>query len=206
MALAHAIMTALIDNDLSGYELARDFETSLGFFWHASHQQIYQELHKLAEKSLLNRREVHQSGKPNKIVYGLTKAGRDALAEWVLGATRTQAAKDELVIKLYNLSASNAAHLAAQMRDRREQMMQLLYVYDIFRVQLSNDPLPGRQADHRDLQRQFVGDRDADQGRRRRAGGRRQRTTWGRRGRRNWQPTTNNSRLPPTAFQTWFSC
>jgi DNA-binding PadR family transcriptional regulator len=141
MALAHAIMTALIDSDLSGYELARDFETSLGFFWHASHQQIYQELHKLAEKSWLNRREVHQSGKPNKIVYGLTKAGRDALAEWVLGATKTQAAKDELVIKLYNLSASNAAHLAAQIRDRREQMMQLLYVYEKIRMRHYNDPL-----------------------------------------------------------------
>ena len=38
MALAHAIMTALIDDDLSGYELSRDFEASMGFFWHASHQ------------------------------------------------------------------------------------------------------------------------------------------------------------------------
>jgi len=47
---------------------------------------------------------VQQCGKPNKIVYGLTKAGREALAEWVYGATKTQAAKDELVIKLYNLT------------------------------------------------------------------------------------------------------
>lgn len=134
-------MTALIDSDLSGYELARDFESSLGFFWNASHQQIYQELHKLAEQSLLNRREVHQSGKPNKIVYGLTKAGRDALAEWVLGPTKTQAAKDELVIKLYNLSAGNAAHLAREIRNRREQMMQLLYVYEKIRVRLYSEPL-----------------------------------------------------------------
>jgi DNA-binding PadR family transcriptional regulator len=35
MALAHAIMTALIDSDLSGYELAKDFESSMGFFWNA---------------------------------------------------------------------------------------------------------------------------------------------------------------------------
>jgi len=68
MALAHAIMTALIDDDLSGYELARDFETSLGFFWQASHQQIYQELRKLADKGWLARREVKQKGKPNKII------------------------------------------------------------------------------------------------------------------------------------------
>jgi DNA-binding PadR family transcriptional regulator len=136
MALAHAIMTALIDADLSGFELARDFEKSLGFFWHASHQQIYQELHKLAEKSWLNKREVHQSGKPNKIVYGLTKAG----------STKTQSAKDELVIKLYNLSTANAAHLAAEITDRREQMMRLLYVYEKIRLRHYNDPrsLPTR--------------------------------------------------------------
>ena len=78
MALGHAIMTALLEDDLSGYELAKDFETSLGFFWQASHQQIYQELRKLADKGWLNKREVNQSGKPNKIVYGLTAVGRDA--------------------------------------------------------------------------------------------------------------------------------
>lgn len=141
MALAHAIMTALLDSDLSGYELARDFETSMGFFWHASHQQIYQELHKLAEKSWLNRREVHQSGKPNKIVYGLTKAGREALADWVYSQSKTQTAKDELVIKLYNLSAENAAHLAAEIADRRKEMMRLLYMYEKIRVQHYGDPL-----------------------------------------------------------------
>ena len=140
MALAHAIMTALIDTDLSGYELARDFESSLGFFWHASHQQIYQELHKLADKSWLNKREVQQRGKPNKIVYGLTKAGRDALAEWVYGATKTQTAKDELVIKLYNLSPENAAHLAIEISDRRQEMMRLLYVYEKIRVRHYADP------------------------------------------------------------------
>jgi DNA-binding PadR family transcriptional regulator len=146
MALAHAIMTALIDDDLSGIELAKDFEASLGFFWHASHQQIYQELHKLADKAWLNKREVQQSGKPNKIVYGITKAGRDALAEWVYDVTKTQSAKDELVIKLYNLSAENAVHLATEIGDRRQEMMRMLYVYEKIRVRYYSDPesLPTR--------------------------------------------------------------
>lgn len=141
MALAHAIMTALIDDDLSGFELAKDFEASLGFFWRASHQQIYQELHKLADKQWLNKREVSQSGKPNKIVYGMTKAGRDALAEWVFAATKMQPAKDELLIKLYNLSADNAPHLAGEVTLRREEMMQLLYLYEKIRLRHYADPL-----------------------------------------------------------------
>ncbi|MAT92995.1 MAG: PadR family transcriptional regulator [Halioglobus sp.] len=140
MALAHAIMTALIDDDLSGYELAKDFEASLGFFWHASHQQIYQELHKLADRQWLNKREVSQSGKPNKIVYGLTGAGRKALARWVYDKTRTQAAKDELLIKLYNLSTENARHLAAEIAERRQQMMRTLYLYEKVRLRHYADP------------------------------------------------------------------
>ena len=146
MALAHAIMTALIDDDRSGLELARDFEASLGFFWRASHQQIYQELHKLADKQWLNKREVSQSGKPNKIVYGLTKAGREALAEWVFATTKTQPAKDELLIKLYNLSADNALHLAAEVTHRREEMMRLLYLYEKIRLRHYAEPrsLPTR--------------------------------------------------------------
>lgn len=133
MALAHAIMTALIEDDLSGYELAHDFETSLGFFWQASHQQIYLELRKLADKGWLNKREVSQRGKPNKIVYGLTLKGREALAEWVVGGTRSQPAKDELLVKLYNLDSSNAAHLAAEIGSRREEMMRRLYLYETIR-------------------------------------------------------------------------
>jgi len=140
MALAHAIMTALIDSDLSGYELAKDFETSLGFFWHASHQQIYQELHKLADKQWLNKREVAQSGKPNKIVYGLTKAGRKALAEWVYRESKVQTAKDELLIKLYNLDEKNVSHIAAEIAARREEMMQTLYLYEKIRMRHYGEP------------------------------------------------------------------
>ena len=146
MALSHALMTALIDNDLSGLELAKDFESSLGSFWNASHQQIYQELHKLADKGWLNKREVQQSGKPNKIVYGLTKPGRDGLAKWVFETTKSRPAKDELMIKLYNLSESNAAHLAGEVGDRRQEMMRVLYLYEKIRLRHYDDPqaLPTR--------------------------------------------------------------
>ena len=147
MALAHAIMTALIDDDLSGSELAADFETSLGFFWSATHQQIYQELRKLSGKKWLSKREVTQRGKPNKIVYGLTALGRKALAEWVYGTTKTQPAKDDLLVKLYNLNADNAAHLASEIHARGEQMMRRIYLYETIKRRHYGNPmtLPDRR-------------------------------------------------------------
>jgi len=39
MALAHAILSALTECPCSGYDLTKQFDGSLGFFWKASYQQ-----------------------------------------------------------------------------------------------------------------------------------------------------------------------
>jgi len=50
MSLAHAVLTSLIEKPSSGSELARRFDKSIGYFWHATHQQIYRELARMEEK------------------------------------------------------------------------------------------------------------------------------------------------------------
>ena len=147
MALSHAIMTALIDDDMSGYELAKSFDASLGFFWQASHQQIYQDLRKLSDKGWLSKREVSQRGKPNKISYGLTLAAREAMADWVYQSSKVQEGKDDLFVKLYNLSSDNVTHLMAEIDERRQRMMQRLYLYEKIRRAHYDDPesLPVRR-------------------------------------------------------------
>jgi len=50
MALAEAILVCLTERPMSGYDLAKNFDASIGFFWRASHQQIYRELGRLREK------------------------------------------------------------------------------------------------------------------------------------------------------------
>ncbi|MGZ6744988.1 MAG: PadR family transcriptional regulator [Nocardioides sp.] len=44
MALEHALLVALREQPASGLELAGRFGRSIGFFWHATHQQIYKVL------------------------------------------------------------------------------------------------------------------------------------------------------------------
>lgn len=142
MALRYAIMTALIEDELSGYDLAGSFDKSLGFFWHASHQQIYRELGKLSELSWVTRRTERQKGRPDRILYALTDSGREALDEWVLTTDRMrlQETKDELYIKLYNLSESNIDYLRTRFLERREAMMKRLYLYERIRRRHYGDP------------------------------------------------------------------
>ena len=129
MALNHAIMTALLEDRMSGYELARAFDTSLGFFWKASHQQIYKALRELEKQGLLTSEDVPQAGKPDKVVYELTDAGRAALEDWVLGDSRVTDAKDDLFVKLYNLSEGSQQHIRAELAARASEARQRLELY-----------------------------------------------------------------------------
>ncbi|MEE4277379.1 MAG: PadR family transcriptional regulator [Halieaceae bacterium] len=135
MSLRYAIMTALLDDEMSGYDLARAFDKSLGFFWHASHQQIYRELHTLSERRWVAHRDDQQAGRPQRHLYRLTDDGRDALESWVIQADRMrlQESKDELYIKLYNLSERNIDYLVSRIEARREAMMERLYLYERIR-------------------------------------------------------------------------
>ena len=142
MALRYAILTALIEDDLSGYDLARSFDKSLGFFWKASHQQIYRELKLLSERGWIKGTAEAQKGKPDRIVYALTDEGRGALDEWVLqkDRMRLQETRDELFIKLYNLSESNVGYMHARISERREEMMRRLFLYERIRRNHYADP------------------------------------------------------------------
>lgn len=142
MALRYAIMTALLEDELSGYDLARSFDKSLGFFWHASHQQIYRELRRLRDEGWATGRQEAQQGRPDRVVYGLTEAGRDALAAWVVAGDRMrlQETKDDFYVKLYNLSRDNIGMITERVQVRREAMMERLYLYERIRRRHYDDP------------------------------------------------------------------
>ena len=50
MALGDAILACLTERPMTGYELAKTFDASIGFFWKANHQQIYRELTRLRDR------------------------------------------------------------------------------------------------------------------------------------------------------------
>jgi DNA-binding PadR family transcriptional regulator len=142
MSLPHAILTALIEEDLTGYALAKQFDVSLGFFWQASHQQIYRELKRLHAQGQIAVQEVSQLGKPDKRVYSLTDVGRQVLADWVLAPTPRRNSKDELFIKLYNMGTVPVESMLIAIAERRQQHESRLALYrKIERRSYANPPM-----------------------------------------------------------------
>jgi PadR family transcriptional regulator AphA len=48
MSLPHVILTVLSTREATGYDITKEFSHSIGYFWKASHQQVYRELNKMA--------------------------------------------------------------------------------------------------------------------------------------------------------------
>ena len=83
VGLAHAILVSLSEQSGSGYELARRFDRSIGFFWSATHQQIYRTLRTMEDHHWVTVTPVRQRGRPDKKVYTVSDAGRAELARWI---------------------------------------------------------------------------------------------------------------------------
>jgi len=130
LALGDAILACLTECPMTGYELAKTFDASIGFFWKANHQQIYRELTRLRDRGHIQGREVVQSGKPNKLVYTLTPEGRAALRHWAAQPSVPAPIKDDLLVRLYALDSIDIAPLRADLMARLEYHRDRLSRYE----------------------------------------------------------------------------
>lgn len=101
MSLRYVILTALSEQSLTGYQITKEFDLVLGNLWHATHQQVYRELAKLADEGLASFEMQAQTGKPDRKVYSLTTIGKDALARWIEEPIPSAPIKNALLVKLY---------------------------------------------------------------------------------------------------------
>nr|WP_321459526.1 PadR family transcriptional regulator [uncultured Vibrio sp.] len=125
MSLPHVILTVLSTRDATGYDITKEFSASIGYFWKASHQQVYRELNKMAEKELVTCVLEPQEGKPDRKVYSITDAGRSALGEWFDQPT----ARDEFSAKLMACAVQPAAPFREQLSELVEESRKLVSHY-----------------------------------------------------------------------------
>jgi DNA-binding PadR family transcriptional regulator len=100
MSIQHALLTSLLEKPSTGYDLARRFDKSIGYFWHASHQQIYRELGRMAEAGWIRASDDGDAGKRRRRLYQVLARGKAELARWVAEPATGGDASRALLIKL----------------------------------------------------------------------------------------------------------
>jgi DNA-binding PadR family transcriptional regulator len=100
MSLRSAILGFLTLEPTSGYTLKQRFDGSVGSFWSVTQSQIYRELHALEADRLVSAKAVPGGGRPDRRVYSLTAAGRDALTRWLEEPLEPLFLRHPLLLKL----------------------------------------------------------------------------------------------------------
>ncbi|NEA61408.1 PadR family transcriptional regulator [Streptomyces sp. SID12488] len=116
MSLPHAILTALLEKPSSGLELTRRFDRSIGYFWSATHQQIYRELGKLEAEGHIRALPAEQPTRGQKKSYEVLPAGRAELARWTAAPQDPKPYRDTMLLRLRASAVVGTEGIEADLR------------------------------------------------------------------------------------------
>ena len=115
MALEHALLVSLRERPATGIELTRRFDRSIGFFWRATHQQIYKVLRRMESDGWVTASAGDARSTERR--YAATQAGERVLADWIGSPTPAMAMRSDLAVKLRGASYGDRATLLANLRE-----------------------------------------------------------------------------------------
>jgi DNA-binding PadR family transcriptional regulator len=116
-----------IEGERSGYDLLKLVAKAIAYIWAPARSQLYTVLPRLARDGLAQQRRVVQTTRPDKLLYRISPAGRDALTRWL--ETPERGAVDAFYLRLFvgRLMAPDAlvAHVEQFRRDTEERLAEL---------------------------------------------------------------------------------
>ena len=131
MALDHALLVSLLEKPSSGYELARRFDRSIGYFWHATHQQIYRVLSRMEEAGWIAAKVQVGETAPDSKVFSVSPDGRAELSRWMTEATEPEGVRDALMVKLRSAAFGDPRRLIPELEHHRATHANRLTAYRV---------------------------------------------------------------------------
>lgn len=129
MSLRHAILGFLSVQPMSGYDLKRFFDETVGHFWTADQAQIYRTLTRLTDDGLVESRHIAQAGRPDRFEHDLTEAGRQELDDWLQTPLDPHPVREAFLLQVFfvgRLGIDQATRLVAERLVEAERASQML--------------------------------------------------------------------------------
>ncbi|MER7127365.1 PadR family transcriptional regulator [Streptosporangium saharense] len=125
--MRQSLLALLAKEPAHGYELKQALEQIFGRAYPPPNiGQIYVTLGRLEKDGLVRAVDVEQSNRPNKKVYYLTAAGRDALDVWVDEPSEGPRVRDEFFMKLVLAPMTGIADRMALINRQRRHYLGLM--------------------------------------------------------------------------------
>ncbi len=99
MSLRHALLGVIKDTPLTGYDLVRHFQGTVGYLWSAPQSQIYPELRRMEAEGLIKAKVAPRGKHAEKRIYSITEQGMAELRRWATDFMPLPAQRDPVVLK-----------------------------------------------------------------------------------------------------------
>ena len=121
------LLALLAKEPAHGYELKNLLEQTFGEAYPSPNiGQIYVTLQRLERDGLVSSQDVVQATRPNKRVYELTAAGREALAAWIEEPSDGPRVRDDFFMKLALSPLAGATDRMALINRQRRHYLNLM--------------------------------------------------------------------------------
>ena len=124
-----ALLGLLSIEPMSGYDIRRNFQESLNFFWNESYGQIYPALKRLLARNFITAVAGRQNGRRERRAYTITAKGRAHLRRWLAQPARKQPIRDELLLKIFLGRLAPPGACVEHIRRLRREQEELLASY-----------------------------------------------------------------------------
>jgi PadR family transcriptional regulator, regulatory protein AphA len=138
----YAVLGLLAYAPLSGYDIRRIYEQSLGNFWSESYGHIYPILKRLEDEGLATGSVQRQTGKPDRNVFTITDAGRDELHRWLAAPADPHKERIEVLLKLFHGWEVGPDAMIGLVRQHRATHEALLRRYAGYDAEMGAHPEP----------------------------------------------------------------
>src|SRR5689334_17491438 len=112
---SHALLGLLALRRWTTYELAKQVQRSLGWFWPRAERKLYDEPKRLVALGLATATE-QRTGRRPKTVYAITAAGRKALRRWLDEEPAAPTLEMEAMVKVFFADAGTLPQLRATLQ------------------------------------------------------------------------------------------
>jgi DNA-binding PadR family transcriptional regulator len=137
-ATAGTVLGFLTKGRMSGWDLSRAIEGSVGNFWNVTRSQIYRELNSLEARGLVA--PVGEVGPRDRQVYRLTPAGRRQFKRWVARDLGEETRRVPVLLTTYFGADVPRKRLAEILDQHREELTEQLAAYRAIEREISDDP------------------------------------------------------------------
>jgi PadR family transcriptional regulator, regulatory protein AphA len=115
-----------VQPNLSGYDMRKAVQGSIGFFWGESYGQIYPALKQLTREGLIAQSSSGSNGRKKRQEYVLAEPGRHCLREWLAVPFCNEPLRNEFLLKLFFAREAAPGVAAAHIRDLQERNQRML--------------------------------------------------------------------------------